>query len=106
MNGKQLSATTVGFGLSAVITSILSVLLVIIKETHEDTLMAWMKGATSHHWITHGIIDVVLFVVLGMALSKMNGGKGVEMKLNALVGLLVAAVVLSFVGVSGFYLLD
>jgi len=106
MNGKNLSATTVGFGLSVVITSVLSTILMIIKETHEETVMAWMRKATPHHWITHGVIVVALFVVLGLLLSKTGGGKGVEMKSSLLAGLLAAAAALSFVAISGFYLLE
>lgn len=106
MEEKQLSGTTIGFGLSVVITSILSTLLVVIKESHEATVMAWMKQATPHHWITHGVIVVILFVVLGVLLSKLNGGKGIEMRLNVLVGLLVAAAAVSFAVISGFYLLE
>jgi len=106
MDENKLSATTIGFGLSVVITSVLSTLLMIVKETHEETVMAWMKKATPHHWITHGIIVVILFVVLGFLLGKMNGGKGIEIKSNALAGLLVAAAAASFVAISGFYLLE
>ena len=104
MNGK-LSGTTVGFGLSVVLTSIMSMLLVFIKETHEG-LLKWMAKATSHHWITHGVIVVALFIVIGLILSKLGGGKGIEMKTSALVGLIVAAVAISLLGISGFYLFE
>jgi hypothetical protein len=103
MNGKQLSGNTVGFGLSVAITSILSLLLVLIKETHPP-VVDWMKNLTSHHWITHGLIDVVLFVLIGIILSRLGVGKGLAAKPKALVCLIVSAVVISFVVLSGFYL--
>lgn len=106
MNGSQLSGRTVGFGLSVAITSILSTVLVLVKETHAQTVMTWMTNATTHHWITHGIIDVVLFVVIGLGLSKLNGGKGIEMKAGMLVALIVAALVASYAVTSGFYLTE
>lgn len=105
MNGNKLSPRTIGFGLSMAITSVLSALLVVVKETNEP-LLAWMKGATSHHWITHGLIDVVLFVVLGVLLSKAGGGKGLAMKPGGVAGAIVAAVVVSFLVISGFYLFE
>jgi len=103
MNGKQLSATTVGFGLSTAIASILSLLLVLVKETQKPVFTV-MANLTSHHWITHGLVVVVLFVVLGFLLSKVNGGKGIELKPKALVCLIASAAVLNFVVLSGFYL--
>lgn len=101
MNEKKLSPVTAGFGLSLFITSIFSTLLVIIKEINEHTVLEWMKHATPHHWITHGVMVLAVFILLGMVLSK---GKASEIQADTLVKLLVAAVVLSFVGVSGFYL--
>ena len=103
MNGKKLSGTTVGFGLSLAITGILSLLLVLIKETH-PLVVDWMKNLTSHHWITHGLIDVVLFVLIGVILSRFGIGKGLATKPKSLVCLIVSTVVISYAALSGFYL--
>ena len=102
MNGKNLSPVTAGFGLSLFVTSVFSTLLVIVKELNEHTVLEWMKHATPHHWITHGVMVLAVFVVLGMVFSK---GKAAELKAGTLVQLLIAAVVLSIVGISGFYLI-
>ncbi|WP_454743662.1 hypothetical protein [Cupriavidus necator] len=67
----RLGKLTTSFGLSLGITSVLSALLVILKETNEQTILAWMKAATGHHWITHGLLDVLAFVILGFALGRL-----------------------------------
>ncbi|AGW90132.1 MULTISPECIES: hypothetical protein [Cupriavidus] len=67
----RLGKLTTSFGLSLGITSVLSALLVILKETNEQTVLAWMKAATGHHWITHGLLDVLAFVILGFALGRL-----------------------------------
>ena len=58
------------FGLSFAITCLFSVVLLILKETNPNTIMAWMKAATTHHWITHTLLDVIIFVVLGFDLRQ------------------------------------
>ena len=65
----MLNKTTLGFGLSAAIVSIFNGLLVIVKETNAG-LLAWMKALTGHHWITHGVFDIALFLILGFLLSR------------------------------------
>ena len=67
----EISAYTVSFGLSLGITSLLNALLVIIKETNEATVLTWMKAA-GHHWVTHGVLDLAIFIVLGFALAKIG----------------------------------
>lgn len=64
----RLGKLTTSFGLSLGVTSILSALLVILKETNEQTVLAWMKAAAGHHWVTHGLFDLATFIILGFAL--------------------------------------
>mgnify|MGYP001159220547 CR=1 FL=1 len=61
------------FAISAGVTSVVSALLVVIKETNEHTVLAWMKAATGHHWVTHGIIDLILFVLIGFLAARYVG---------------------------------
>lgn len=96
-------AYATGFGLSFAITSVLSALLVVLKEMNEDSVLAAMKAITGHHWVTHGVLDVVLFVVIGMALAK--GGQGMTMQADTLVRSIVGSVILSGLIIVGFYLL-
>jgi len=99
---QSLGGYTAAFGLSFAITSVLSALLVILKETNKETVFAWMAAATGHHWVTHGLLDVIVFVVLGLLLAKVGGG--VRMTANALVATIVGATVLSGLIITSFNL--
>ncbi len=62
--------TTIGFGLSAAVVSIINTLLVIFKEL-TPPFKAGMASAMGHHWTTHGVIVIGLFLVLGFVFSGM-----------------------------------
>ena len=104
METIEIGKYTKSFGLSFAITSVISALLVILKESNEETVLAWMKAATGHHWITHGIIDIILFVALGWALSRPNSGQGLKISANALIGNIVAATLISGLLIAGFFI--
>ncbi len=103
MEQTELGKYTKSFGLSLGITSLLSALLVIFKETHEDTVLAWMKTATLHHWVTHGLINLAIFVVLGLALSRPNNGDGVNISTKTLAICIAGSVVISAILIAGFF---
>ena len=103
MEQTELGKYTRSFGLSFGITSFLSALLVILKETNENTVLAWMKTATLHHWVTHGLINLAIFVVLGFVLLKPNNGNGVKISSNALAICIAGSVVISGILIAGFY---
>jgi lipoprotein signal peptidase len=104
MENTETGKYTRSFGLSLAITSVVSALIVILKETNEETVLAWMKAATGHHWVTHGVINIILFVFLGWALSRFNAGQGVKVSGTGLVGSIVGAVLISGLLIAGFYL--
>ncbi len=93
------------FGLSFAITSLFSALLVVLKETSQHTVLAWMKAATPHHWITHTLLDLILFVVLGVVLAKANDGQGIKISPDKLNSFIVGAFVISGLIIAGFYLI-
>jgi lipoprotein signal peptidase len=95
---------TRSFGVSFAITSIVSGLLVIVKELNEDTLLGWMKAATGHHWVTHGVFNLIVFVGLGWVFSRLSNGQGVQISPNALVICIVVGVVLGGLINVGFYM--
>jgi hypothetical protein len=68
MTNNTLDRTTLGFGISASVMSILNTLLVIFKELTPPFKKA-MAAATGHHWTTHGVIVLGLFLALGFALT-------------------------------------
>lgn len=103
METIEIGKYTKSFGLSYAITSVISALLVILKETNEETVLAWMKTTTPHHWITHGIINIILFMVLGWVLSMPNSGQGLKISVNALIGSIVASTLISGLLIAGFF---
>jgi len=104
MELNDIGKYTKSFGLSFAITSLVSAMLVILKESNEDTVLAWMKAVTGHHWITHGLFDLILFVALGWALSRLNNGEGVKISANRLIISIAGAVFVSGVLIMGFYI--
>jgi nitric oxide reductase large subunit len=104
MSTSTLNAQTRGFGLSVAITSILSALLVIVKETN-DGLMNFMKHVTVHHWVTHGIFDVAVFVILGLLLAKSNNGQGPDIDDEKFIKVVVGGFLLGCLTVAAFYLI-
>lgn len=67
-------------------------------------VLAWMAAATGHHWVTHGVLDIILFLVLGWAISRFNKGKGIEITPKRLIFSIVGSVVVSGLIIFGFYI--
>ena len=105
METNGIGKYTTSFGMSLAITSVVSALLVVVKELSQKTVLAFMKGITFHHWFTHTLFILILFVVIGWILARANGGQGVEMSVNRFISTLVGAVVLSGLIIAGFYLI-
>lgn len=80
MEEKSLSSTIPGFGLSFAVVSVLNGLLVIAKEMNPG-LKGWMADFLGHHWVTHGVLVIGTFLVLGWLFSRIrfdetwHGGK-------------------------------
>jgi len=53
------------FGMSAAIAIVFNTLLAWVKDAY-DPLNSFMAALTGHHWRTHGIVDVIVFVGLGL----------------------------------------
>jgi hypothetical protein len=97
--------SSVSYGVSLAITVLLSALLVVFKELNEP-LLNFMKKVTIHHWVTHGAFDLIVFVVLGWMLAQLNGGAGLKISTTSFITMMVGAVVLGGLIISGFYLID
>jgi hypothetical protein len=84
-----LDAAATGFGLSAAIVIIFNTVLAWIKDAWDplNSFMAWLTG---HHWITHGVVDVALFVVLGLVFMR----RGLRMDGTTLAAILGAAAII------------
>ena len=101
-NVTKLDSASAAFGLAAAITVLFNTGLTWVKEAYEP-LNVFMKSLTGHHWTTHGITDVVLFIVLGMIF--MNTGVAEKMSPNSLVLTLTGAVVVAGLGLAAWFLL-
>lgn len=104
MSTSTLNAQTKAFGLSVAIVSVVSALLVVAKETNAG-LMAYMKTVTMHHWLSHGIFNLVLFVALGLLLAKSNNGQGPAIEDDKLLTVVVGGFVLGCALIAGFFLI-
>lgn len=105
MENTGLSKHTASYGLSLALTSVANALLVVAKEK-SPFVMDGMKKLTSHHWITHSTLMVLLFVGLGWLLARTNGGRGVNITASRLIRTIVSGVVLGGLIIVGFYLTE
>ncbi len=103
MENPSLSKYTVSFGLSVAITSVINALLVVAKEKI-PAVQAGLQKLTGHHWVSHSAIILVLFAVFGWLFAKANGGRGIQITVNSLIGVLVSGVVIGGLVICGFYL--
>ena len=101
---QALNKSTIAFGLSYGITSLLNAFLVIIKENN-NMVLSWMKMATGHHWITHSIIIMVIFLFLGWLFGRINQGVGMIISANFLIFWVVACTVVSGLIIACYYFL-
>jgi hypothetical protein len=98
----RVERTAIGFGLSAAITCVFNTLLAWIKDAYEP-LNTFMASLTGHHWTTHGIVDVLLFIALGFVLT--NSGVPDRIGTAGTTKALVAGVLVAGVGLLGWFVL-
>ena len=104
MGNAPVSKYTVSFGLSAALSSVINALLVVAKEKNQAVL-AGMQKITGHQWVTHSAIILILFGFFGWLFAKANGGQGLKMTVNRLIGTIMAGVVAGGLIIIGFYLI-
>jgi hypothetical protein len=100
-----LNRNTVGFGLSAAIVCIVNAVLVVVKETSHAVQVA-MTVLTGHHWVTHGLFDVILFLVLGFLFSRAKGGQGISLTGKTLTTIIVVSAIVGWAIITVFIFLD
>ncbi len=96
---SALSKSTISFGLALALASVINGLLVVAKEK-SPTVMTGLQKMSSHHWLSHAIIVVALFVMFGWIFNN----KGIAA--SRLIRLLVSGVVLGGLIIVGFYLIE
>ncbi len=104
MENTGLSKYTIAFGLSLALASVANGLLVIVKES-SPAVQAGMQKLTGHHWITHSVVILALFLSGGWLFAQMNGGQGVRLTAGRLINTVVRGVILGGLLIVGFYLL-
>jgi hypothetical protein len=104
MENTGLTKYTVSFGLSLALASVVNGLLVVAKEKI-PAVLGGMAKLTGHHWVTHSVIVVGLFVFFGWMLAQVNGGQGVKLGANRVIGTLVSGAVIGGMIIVGFYLM-
>ncbi len=98
-----ISRRSIAFGLALAIVCVVNAFIVVVKEK-SAAVMDGMKKITGHHWTTHSLIVIVLFLGLGLLFSMARSGRGLEMTANRLIGTLVSSVALATMMIVGFYL--
>ncbi|MGO9246540.1 MAG: hypothetical protein ACLPT4_00650 [Verrucomicrobiia bacterium] len=104
MEAASVSKHTISFGLSAALASAVNAVLVVAKEKNQAVL-AGMQKITGHQWVTHCAIVLIVFGFFGWVFARANGGQGLKMTVNRLIGMLVAGVVIGGLVIVGFYLI-
>jgi hypothetical protein len=104
MENTGVSKYTISFGLALALASVANGLLVVAKEKIPSVL-AGMQKLTGHHWVSHGVIILGLFAFFGWLFAQANGGQGIKLTANRLIGTLVAGVATGGLIIVGFYLI-
>ena len=92
--------STAGFALAAAITVLFNTALAWAKDAYEP-LNSFMKSLTGHHWITHGLADLIVFMGLGMIFTKTRVAE--KMAPDRVISTLVSAVVIAALGLGLWY---
>jgi hypothetical protein len=103
MENTSVSKYTISFGLSLALASVMNALLVVAKEKI-PTVMAGLQRMTGHHWVSHGVVILVLFAAFGLIFAQANDGRGIGITVNRLISLLVSGLVIGGLIILGFYL--
>lgn len=99
-NNGKIDNFTGAFGLSLIVTSFLNAAILILKEKNE-AVMGAMKQAMGHHWITHGTIVIVLFIVLGFVFAALKLGTKIDDK--QMLKYIVWGTIISGLIIAGFF---
>lgn len=95
-----LSKSARAFGVALAVASVVNALLVVFKEK-SPALQSAMKKLTGHHWITHVVVILALFLVSGWIFSRLN----LRFTTGKLITTLVSGVALASAIILGFYLI-
>jgi uncharacterized membrane protein SirB2 len=95
-----LGRASAGFAMAGAVTVLFSTALACAKDAYQP-LNSFMDALAWHNWITHGLADVVLFIVLGLIFSNTNWVARVAP--NRQIRVLVASVAVAGAGLLVWY---
>jgi hypothetical protein len=99
-----LSKSTVSYGLSLAVVSVINGLLVVAKES-SPAVMSGMAHIMGHHWITHSTLMLVLFFAFAWIFGRANGSLGVQMTAPRFLTVMLSGIALGAAIIVGFYLI-
>lgn len=99
-NNEKLDNLSIAFGLSTIITLLFNTVLAWVKDSYKP-LEHFMAAVGGHHWITHGIFDVLLFVLSGIILYRINSLE--KFKGDGLVKIVIVSALVSSLGLVGWF---
>jgi hypothetical protein len=91
----KLTAATSGFVLAAAITVLFNTALSCAKDAYTP-LKVVMKSVAGHDWTTQGLIDLALFVGLGLIFMSTRAAERIDS--SRLIASLIGAVVIAGLG--------
>lgn len=95
---SNVDPVTAGYGIAAAVAIIFNTLLAWAKDSNAS-LLAAMKAAMGHHWTTHGVVVVAVFLVLGLILSRRN----IRLQGMTLAKIISGSVILGGLGLLGWF---
>jgi hypothetical protein len=95
-----LDGAAAAFGVSAAIAIVFNTVLAWIKDAY-DPLNTFMASITGHHWITHGLADVAVFVIVGAVLMR----RSISMDGTMLAGMIAGAAIVGGGGLALWFVL-
>lgn len=95
-----LDGTIAAFGVSAAVAIVFNTLLAWVKDS-VPALNSFMASLTGHHWRTHGLVDLLVFVVVGFVLMQ----RGFTITGSTLAAVLVGSIVVGGGGLALWFVL-
>ena len=88
----------------AALVSIIVVTAITVWAEFDAGLKAWLAGFTGHHWVSKSWLALIVYAVF-LAVFYVQAKKSSEVKLAPAIWLLIAAAILGFAVLTGFFLI-
>ena len=98
----KLGRASAAFVLAASITFLFNTALAWAKDAYSP-LNSFMKSLTGHHWTTHGLADIIVFVGLGFIFMNTNVAEKISP--DRLVSILIWSVAVASLGLVAWFAL-